>query len=176
MLVKWLPQNDLLGHPKVKAFVAHGGTNGIYEAIYHKVPIVGIPLLFDQFENILRLEVRGAAKGVDVTKLTSQNFVETLQEVLHDPSYRDSMKRLSDLHRDKPMHPLDTALFWVEFVMRNKGAAHLRTESYKLPWYSYHSLDVMCLLVAVLSLLVAVIVLSIYYICSKLCRRKQKLE
>ncbi|CAL8259364.1 unnamed protein product [Arctogadus glacialis] len=176
MLVKWLPQNDLLGHPKVKAFVAHGGTNGIYEAIYHMVPIVGIPLLFDQFENILRLEVRGAAKGVDVTKLTSQNFVETLQEVLHNPSYRDSMKRLSDLHRDKPMHPLDTALFWIEFVMRNKGAAHLRTESYKLPWYSYHSLDVMCLLVAVLFLLVAVMVLSIYYICSKLCRRKQKLE
>ena len=176
MLVKWLPQNDLLGHPKVKAFVSHGGTNGIYEAIYHRVPIVGIPLLFDQFENILRLEVRGAAKGVDVTQLTSQNFVETLQEVLHNPSYRDNIKRLSDIHRDKPMHPLDTALFWTEFVMRNKGAAHLRTESYKLPWYSYHSLDVMCLLLAVLFLLVAVMFLSIRFLCSKLCRRKQKLE
>lgn len=27
--------------------------------------------------------------------------------------------------------------------MRHKGAAHLRSESYKLPWYAYHCLDVM---------------------------------
>ncbi|KAJ3614770.1 hypothetical protein NHX12_018340 [Muraenolepis orangiensis] len=176
MLVKWIPQNDLLGHPKVRAFVSHGGTNGIYEAIYHGVPIVGVPLLFDQFDNILRMEVRGAAKVVDVTKLTSQNFVQVLQEVLHNTSYRDNMKRMSDLHRDRPMHPLDTALFWTEFVMRNKGAAHLRTESYKLPWYSYHSLDVVCLLLAVLSLLATGTVMLIYCLCFKLCRRKDKQE
>ncbi|XP_063077021.1 UDP-glucuronosyltransferase 2A2-like [Engraulis encrasicolus] len=57
LLVKWMPQNDLLGHPKTRAFVAHGGTNGIYEAIYHGVPIVGVPLLFDQPENMLRMQV-----------------------------------------------------------------------------------------------------------------------
>ena len=56
MLMKWIPQNDLLGHPKVKVFVAHGGTNGVYESMYHGVPIVGLPLLFDQFENLLRME------------------------------------------------------------------------------------------------------------------------
>lgn len=31
-LMKWLPQNDLRGHPKIQAFVGHGGTNGIYES------------------------------------------------------------------------------------------------------------------------------------------------
>ncbi|XP_035468040.1 UDP-glucuronosyltransferase 1-2 [Scophthalmus maximus] len=173
LLVKWMPQNDLLGHPKIKAFVAHGGTNGIYESIYHGVPIIGLPLLFDQFENVLRLETRGAAKVVDATKVTRQNFLETIQEVLHNPSYRNNMKRLSDLHRDKPMHPLETGLFWIEFVMRHGGASHLRTESYKMPWYAYFSLDVIGFLLAILLLLTATVVGSIRFMCSRLCRRRK---
>ncbi|KAK2884405.1 hypothetical protein Q8A73_020879 [Channa argus] len=173
MLVKWMPQNDLLGHPKIKAFVAHGGTNGVYESMYHGVPIIGIPLLFDQFENILRLEARGAAKMVDVTKLNQQNFLETLQDIIHNPSYRNNMKRLSDLHRDKPMHPLDTAVYWTEFVIRNKGASHLRTDSYKMRWYAYYSVDVICFLLAVLLLVMGVVVASIQFLCFRLCRRRK---
>uniref|UniRef100_A0A665UFC8 UDP-glucuronosyltransferase n=1 Tax=Echeneis naucrates TaxID=173247 RepID=A0A665UFC8_ECHNA len=177
LLVKWMPQNDLLGHPKIRAFVAHGGTNGIYEAIYHGVPIVGIPLLFDQFENILRLETRGAATAVDASKLNRQNFLEAVQEVLHNPTYRENMKRLSELHRDKAMHPLETAVFWVEFVMRHKGASHLRTDSYKMPWYAYYSVDVVCFLLAALLLLTAIVVASIRFLCFRLCRtRKPKQE
>ncbi|XP_034563425.1 UDP-glucuronosyltransferase 1-2-like [Notolabrus celidotus] len=173
LLVKWLPQNDLLGHPKVRAFVAHGGTNGIYEAIFHGVPVVGIPLLFDQFENVLRLEARGAAKSVDASTLTSQSFLEVIQEVLHNPSYSYNMKRLSSLHRDTPMPPLDTAIYWIEYVIRNKGASHLRTESYKMPWYAYYSLDVMGFLVAILLILTAVVVGTIRCLCLRLCRRRK---
>lgn len=171
LIVKWIPQNDLLGHPKIKAFVAHGGTNGVYESIYHGVPIIGIPLLFDQFENLLRMEERGAAKVVHATTITSQSFLDTIQEVLHNPSYRNNMKRLSALHRDKPMHPLDTALYWIEFVIRHNGASHLRTESYKMPWYAYYSVDVLCFLLVVVLTLIAIVVGSVWFLCGRLCRR-----
>ena len=30
-MVEWTPQNDLLGDPRVRAFVTHGGLNSIYE-------------------------------------------------------------------------------------------------------------------------------------------------
>ncbi len=177
LLVKWLPQNDLLGHPKTRAFVAHGGTNGIYESIYHGVPVVGIPLLFDQFDNMLRLKVRGAAKVLDVTKLDSQSFSAAVKEVLHQPSYRDNMQRLSRLHKDQPIQPQDSALFWIEYVMRHKGAAHLRTDSYKMPWNSYHSLDVMVFLLAVVLAVGGAVVLIMRYMCFRLCRRpKSKRE
>lgn len=177
LLVKWLPQNDLLGHPKTRAFVAHGGTNGIYESIYHGVPVVGIPLLFDQSENMLRLQVRGAAKVLDATKLDSQSFLAAVQEVLHQPSYRENMQRLSRLHKDQPTQPQDSAVYWIEYVMRHKGAAHLRTESYKMPWYSYHSLDVIAFLLAIVLTVGGAVILTLRYLCLCLCRtKKSKLE
>ncbi|KAK6294621.1 hypothetical protein J4Q44_G00354510 [Coregonus suidteri] len=122
LLVDWMPQNDLLGHPKTKLFVAHGGTNGLYEAIYHGIPVVGLPLFSDQYDNLLRLKERGGAKLLSLATVDkNNNFLEALQEVLDEPSYRMNMQRLSRLHRDVPMEPLDTALFWIEFVMRHKG-------------------------------------------------------
>ncbi|XP_038557937.1 UDP-glucuronosyltransferase 2A1-like [Micropterus salmoides] len=144
LIVDWMPQNDLLGHPKIKVFVAHGGTNGVQEAIYHGVPVVGVPLFFDQYDNLLRLKERGAAKLLTINTLDKDdNFLKAIQEVLNEPSYKMNMQRLSRLHRDQPLKPLDTALFWIEFVMRHKGAAHLKAESYRLPWYYYHSVDVL---------------------------------
>ncbi|XP_050934306.1 UDP-glucuronosyltransferase 2A2, partial [Lates calcarifer] len=134
LLVIWTPQNDLLGHSKIKLFVAHGGSNRVQEALYHGVP------------NLLRIEARGAGKLIDIFTINEDIFFQGIQEVLTEPSYRTNMQRLFRLHRDQPMKPLDNALFWIEFVMRHKGAAHLRTESYRLPWYSYHSVDVMLFL------------------------------
>ncbi|XP_041654367.1 UDP-glucuronosyltransferase 2A1-like [Cheilinus undulatus] len=148
LLMKWLPQNDLLGHPKTKLFITHGGTNGLYEAIYHGVPVLGIPLIFDQFDNLLRMQARGGAEMVDVTTMDVESLTNALKNIL-DPEkpYKKNMVKLSQLHHDKPIKPLDSAIYWTEYVMRHKGAAHLRTESYKLPWYVYHSLDVMAFFV-----------------------------
>nr|XP_057944412.1 UDP-glucuronosyltransferase 2C1-like [Doryrhamphus excisus] len=176
LLVDWFPQKDLLGHPKMKLFVAHGGTNGVQEAIYHGVPVVGIPLFFDQYDNLLRLSDRGAAIIVQLASLNKDSFLKAVQEVLVNPSYRINIQRLSRLHRDQPIAPLDNAIFWIEFVMRHKGAAHLRSESYKLPWYIYYSVDV-CLFLALVSLAGSVMFFfTIKCLCSALCRKKVKLE
>uniref|UniRef100_A0A8C9TFX2 Glucuronosyltransferase n=1 Tax=Scleropages formosus TaxID=113540 RepID=A0A8C9TFX2_SCLFO len=174
LLVKWMPQNDLLGHPKTRAFVAHGGTNGIQEAIYHGVPIVGLPLVFDQPDNLSRMKAKGVAKIVDIATMDRNTFLQAVQEVLHDPSYRIKMQHLSRLHRDQPMKPLDRAMFWIEFVMRHKGAAHLRTESYKMPWYAYHSVDVIVVLFAFVSLVVLCTTAIVKYMCYKIRRRIKK--
>ncbi|KAL0979601.1 hypothetical protein UPYG_G00187140 [Umbra pygmaea] len=156
LLVDWFPQNDILGHPKTRAFVAHGGTNGVQEAIYHGVPIVGLPLIFDQHDNLNRMRVKGVAKIVDIATIDRVIFLEAVKTVLYEPSYRDNMQTLSRLHRDQPIKPLDSAIFWIEFVIRNKGAAHLRTDSYKMSWFSYHSIDVIVTLLAIMLLIILV--------------------
>ena len=56
--VKWAPQNDILAHPAIKAFVTHGGSNSIYEAAYHAVPIVAVPVFGDQPGNSAKVCAR----------------------------------------------------------------------------------------------------------------------
>ncbi|KAJ0055882.1 hypothetical protein NL108_014262 [Boleophthalmus pectinirostris] len=170
LLVKWLPQNDLLGHPKTRVFVTHGGTNGMYEAIYHGVPVVGLPLLFDQFDNVVRMQARGAARIVEANSITKESFLEAVKDVVENPSYRENIQRLSKLHHDKPMTPMDTALFWIEYVIRNKGVPHLQAVGYSLPWYSYFCLDVAAFLLAIV---VAVVWFSMFC-CRLLCCRRSK--
>ncbi|XP_075209740.1 UDP-glucuronosyltransferase 2C1 [Chanos chanos] len=173
MIVNWMPQNDLLGHSKIKVFVAHGGTNGVQEAIYHGVPVLGIPLFFDQFDNLLRLREKGGAKILELSELNGRTFEKALKDLLSDPSYRENMQELSSLHKDQPMKPLDHAVFWIEYVMRNKGAAHLRSEFHKMPWYSYHSLDVIVVLLTAVAVIVFAIVALVKFLCCKVCYRQK---
>lgn len=159
LLVEWLPQNDLIGHPKTKAFITHGGTNGIYEAIYHAVPVLGIPLIFDQYDNMIRLKARGVGEIIEVATVNVESLTRDLKNIL-DPEkpYKQNMIKLSQLHHDKPIRPIDNAVFWMEYVMRHKGAVHLRTESYRLPWYSYYCLDVIAFFVAFALIIIMLIV------------------
>lgn len=170
MLVDWMPQKDLLGHPQTRAFVGHGGTNGVQEAIYYGCPVLGIPLFFDQFDNLLRLQERGAGKILYLADVDGHTFEEALKDVIYNPSYRDNMQRMSRLHRDQPITPMDNAIFWLEYVMRNQGAAHLRTQAYRMPWYSYYSVDVVLVLLAGSTLLL----LSPLVLCKLLCCRGRK--
>ncbi|XP_059205945.1 UDP-glucuronosyltransferase 2C1-like [Centropristis striata] len=175
LIVDWMPQNDLLGHPKIKLFVAHGGTNGVQEAIYHGVPVVGLPLFFDQYDNLLRLQERGGAKILAIQTVDQDdNFLKAIQEVLNEPSYMMNMQRLSRLHRDQPIKPLDNALFWIEFVMRHKGAAHLKAESYRMPWYSYHSVDVFLFLAGVFILMLFTTFIFMRCLYTAVCKHKVK--
>ncbi|XP_063819706.1 UDP-glucuronosyltransferase 2A2-like [Pseudophryne corroboree] len=150
-IVDWLPQNDLLSHPNTKAFLAHGGENGVYEAIYHGVPIIGFPLFGDQYENLLRLKIRGAAVLLENTQaVTAKDVFNAVRLVIDDPSYNKAMKYLSLLHRDKLVPPRDLAVFWTEFVMRHRGAGHLQAAGNNLRWYQYYLIDVIIVLLIIL--------------------------
>uniref|UniRef100_A0A2K5I6L9 UDP-glucuronosyltransferase n=2 Tax=Colobus angolensis palliatus TaxID=336983 RepID=A0A2K5I6L9_COLAP len=173
-LYKWLPQNDLLGHPKTKAFITHGGTNGIYEAIYHGIPMVGIPLFADQHDNIVHMKVKGAALSVDIRTMSSRDLLNALKSVINEPIYKENAMKLSRIHHDQPMKPLDRAVFWIEFVMRHKGAKHLRVAAHDLTWIQYHSLDVIGFLLACVATVIFIITKCCLFCFRKLAKTGKK--
>lgn len=52
------------------------------------------------------------------------------------------MKKLSEIYRDRPATALETAVYWTEYVIRHKGAKHLRYPAADLNFFQYYSLDV----------------------------------
>ncbi|XP_065219046.1 UDP-glycosyltransferase UGT5-like isoform X47 [Planococcus citri] len=150
MISKWMPQRDILAHPNVKLFISHGGLLGTSEAVYEGVPVLGIPIFGDQRTNIKSLEANGAGELLDYNEISKEVVLEKIQRLLNDPKYKENAKLLSDRYRDRPMSPLDTAVYWTEYVIRHKGAPHLRTAAADMPWYQYLLLDVIAFIVAVL--------------------------
>ncbi len=136
--------------------------------------MLGLPLIFDQFDNMIRLEARGVAEVLDVATLDVDTLTQALRDILDENQpYQKNMRRMSSLHRDTPIKPMDSAIFWLEFVMRHKGAAHLRTESYRLPWYSYYCIDVLMLIMSLFIALCVLLVLMSRALLKSLCQAKK---
>ncbi|XP_070820215.1 UDP-glucuronosyltransferase 2A2-like isoform X2 [Chaetodon trifascialis] len=170
----WIPQNDLLGHPKTRAFITHGGTNGIYEAIYHGVPMVGIPMFADQPDNMIHMKAKGAAIIVGFNSMKTEDLRDAINTVINDKPYKESAMWLSSIHHDRPVSPLDEAVFWIEYTMRNKGAKHLRVQAHELTWYQYHSLDVLLLLLTIILFLILLFIKTCKFCFRRCCGRKGK--
>ncbi|KAJ8719474.1 hypothetical protein PYW08_011649 [Mythimna loreyi] len=119
-LYKWLPQQDLLGHPKIKAFVTHGGLLSMFETVYHGVPIVTIPIFCDHDANAAKAEVDGYAKKLDLQYLTPEKLYKAILEVITEPKYKIEVKKRQVLLRDQKETPLERAIYWTEYVIRHK--------------------------------------------------------
>ncbi|KAL0269106.1 UNVERIFIED_CONTAM: hypothetical protein PYX00_006941 [Menopon gallinae] len=139
MVVPWLPQSDVLGHPNVKLFLAHGGIHGVMEAVHHGVPLLGIPLYADQKGNLLNLEAAGAARLLELDEITPDSLSTAIGDMLDNGGYTENAKRLSRIMRDRPMPPLEQAIFWTEYILRNGAPA---SAAPLLRWYQHLLLDV----------------------------------
>lgn len=53
---------------------------------------------------------------------------------------------------------MDTAVYWTEYVIRHKGAPHLKSPARYMKWWEYYNLDV----IGVLLLIVVSIVVLTY--------------
>ncbi|KAK5638199.1 hypothetical protein RI129_012494 [Pyrocoelia pectoralis] len=159
IISKWFPQREILKHPNIKLFITQGGLQSLEEAIYAHVPIVGIPIFTDQRYNIGRMVRRGCGLILDHKDLEEKQFKDAIVEVISNPKYRNTMKRLANLAQDQPMTGLEKAVWWSEYVIRHKGAKHLRSPLLSIPWHQFLLLDV----IGVLGLSVCGIVCLIYY-------------
>ena len=80
--MSWLPQNDILGHSKVKLFFGHGGVSGLFESIYHGVPLVIAPFFGDQTSNANTAKQIGIADKVDLKSITADELVQVMRAVM----------------------------------------------------------------------------------------------
>uniref|UniRef100_A0A8C6AB53 glucuronosyltransferase n=1 Tax=Marmota marmota marmota TaxID=9994 RepID=A0A8C6AB53_MARMA len=168
------PNTQLYKSSKTKAFITHGGTNGVYEATYHGIPMVGIPLFGDQTDNISHMKIKGAAVRLYFHTMTSTDLFEVLNRVIKDPLYKENAMRLSKIHHDQPVKPLDHSVFWIKFVMHHKGAKHLWFAAHDLSWFQYYSLDVVGFLLACVATGMFIITKCCLFCCQMIAKTGKK--
>ncbi|XP_062243682.1 2-hydroxyacylsphingosine 1-beta-galactosyltransferase-like [Platichthys flesus] len=151
-LVDWMPQNDLLGHTNTRAFLSHGGLNSIYEAMYHGVPVVGVPLFGDHYDTMTRVAAKGMGVMLHWKYMTEEDLYTALNSVIKETRYRQQARRLSNIHKDQPGHPVTRAAYWISYLIRHNGASHLRSAVYEVSPYQYFLLDVIVTVAAALAL------------------------
>lgn len=168
---KWLPQGDILGHPNVKLFFGHGGKGGITEVKFYGVPMVGLPIFADQPMNMQEIVDKGYGLSISHdTTLTEEVIYAAVKEVLENPSYTNAVKKFSALYRDRPIKAKDNAVYWLEYLIRYKGAPHLQSPLKTMSFIESSNLDVIALILAIFYIIFKLIKFSLKIIAKLCCR------
>ncbi|XP_075217447.1 UDP-glucosyltransferase 2-like [Lycorma delicatula] len=175
---KWLPVNDVLAHPNVKLLIMHGGMATTIEVINAGVPVVGIPMFADQSGNVKSVVNKGIGVEVDYFDITEETFYNAVNKVTSDPSYSENAKKLSRTFNDRLNTPLETAVFWTEYVLRHKGTSNLKSPALDLSWYQLALLDVIfvvfVIILTILSLIYIILRVVKHYLFTSINKKNKK--
>ncbi|CAG7725202.1 unnamed protein product [Allacma fusca] len=147
---------QILGHPNLKAFISHAGLNSLSEATYHGVPVILLPLFTDQDYNGYRIEATEIGIRLEMQNLNSKVLIRSLYEILNNPKYASNMKSMSAIFRDRPMNPIETAVYWTEFVLRHNDTKILKPIQ-NLTFFQRRFYDVALVLILLISLVLALL-------------------
>ena len=101
LTAKWLPQRELLLHPKTRAFVTHGGKNSVFESLFAGVPMIVLAVFGDQLTDGMRIAERQYGLYVRWKALTAEKLAAAISEVVYNSSYRQAIAEASQLYREK---------------------------------------------------------------------------
>ncbi|XP_025162998.1 UDP-glucuronosyltransferase 2B9 [Harpegnathos saltator] len=158
----WLPQQSILAHPNIKLFVYQGGLQSTQEAIHYAVPLLGIPMLSDQYGNVNRMVFLGVAKSLDITNFSVKELNSSIMDILTDGRYKERMLKVKALNDDKPYDMLKHVIWWIEYVIRHRDVSHLHTSIKYDPWYERYDMDVIAIL-SIVTFVILVCALMIIY-------------
>ncbi|XP_015513251.1 UDP-glycosyltransferase UGT5 [Neodiprion lecontei] len=168
LILKWTPQQAILAHSNLKVFIYQGGLQSTEEAIHHGVPLIGLPVFADQDMQVDKMVSLGVAKRLEITRITRQSLLEAIHAIALDSSYKQKMLTLRSLLEEKPHDPLENAIWWTEYVIRNRGAPHLHSSSADEPWYQRQDMDIIAFISASSSISIFLALVILYRLLVKL--------
>eukprot|EP00057_Strongylocentrotus_purpuratus_P021153 XP_011675627.1 PREDICTED: UDP-glucuronosyltransferase-like [Strongylocentrotus purpuratus] len=168
-ILPWLPQNDILGHPQTRAIFFHGGHNTYYEALYHGVPSVDMPVFADQYGVSNRVVHFGLGLKLNKDDVTSDLMYEALYEVTSNSTYMQTAKRMSANFRNRPMKPAERAAFWIDHAL-NHDIDNLGISADHLNIFQYYLIDVVAFILMVIIFAVYLTIKCIKVVCTRVCR------
>lgn len=153
MVKKWLPQADILAHKNVKLMIGHGGIFGVQEAIYYAKPMILFPFYGDQHLNGYKVERDGIGILQAMNEITADSLLDAVNRVLNNATFYENVKTKSDIFKANQNSPLETAIYWIEYVLKFNGASHLQSPAKELSWIKILSIDIALIICCVVYLI-----------------------
>ncbi|KAM8707357.1 hypothetical protein ACLKA7_011444 [Drosophila subpalustris] len=170
-LTSMASQRLLLEHPNMKLFITHGGLLSLIEAAYAGVPMLGLPVYFDQFDNVERMHQAGVALIMDVNTLTTEQLTHNIRELLENPRYALKAKELSSRFRDQPTSPLERAVWWTEYVLRHKGAPHMRIAEHEMGFVAYYRIHFFLILYGRVAFTALIVIIASFIVVKRILKK-----
>jgi len=181
LLIDWVNQNDLLGDPRIHAFITHGGTNSVSESLYHNKPMVILGVTLDQINTAAvanKRKVRVIYHKIE--EITLENLIYGLEEILkpeNENEYLENVREIGKLIRSN-QDPREEFTYWIDYIFR-LGYKHLLVRSYieHHPYQvqNYDVYTVMIFIIFLIYLLLKKIVVCFFCSCkASNTRNKQK--
>jgi zeaxanthin glucosyltransferase len=95
IVVPRAPQLELLR--RASLCITHGGVNTVLEALAEGVPMVAIPIGFDQPGVAARIKYHRVGECIDVGELSSEGLTPMIRDVLENPIYRENAFRFQKI-------------------------------------------------------------------------------
>lgn len=92
MVYQQIPQLDLLPH--LDGVVCHGGHNTVSETLSNGIPLVVIPIAYDQSHVAGRVVRTEAGERLNFNRFKANHLREAVQQILNNPSYREAAQKV----------------------------------------------------------------------------------
>jgi zeaxanthin glucosyltransferase len=122
IIVRSAPQIDLL--KRAALCITHAGLNTALEALAQGVPIVAIPIAYDQPGVASRIAYHGVGEFIELEDLTAEALSVSILKVIENPSYRDRARYFQQVIADT--HGLDVAADVIEQAFRTTPVSRAR--------------------------------------------------
>lgn len=84
--------------------------------------------------------------------------------MLTNTTYKSIAQKMSQIFRDRPLKPLQNAIYWIEYVIRYDGAKHMQSPAVDLNIFQKSSIDVIIVLAVAFYIFIKIFVYFVKFI------------
>lgn len=92
LIVAYAPQVDVIARASLT--ITHGGLNTVMDSLTYGVPMVSMPVTFEQPGTGARIRLTGVGEVIPIDKVTVENLKPTVERVFTEPSYRANARKM----------------------------------------------------------------------------------
>lgn len=101
--------------------------------------------------------------------ITTNILTTSIHQILENPKYVENAKKISKMFRDQKETPLQRAVWWAEWLIRNPNCEHLKSPVLKLGFIAGNSYDIIAIVSIVLFIIFWVLIKKCLFVIRKLC-------